>query len=113
MANGQEAQSQLAQAPKGWMLLMVLGPGLMWCGEYIGSGEVILSTRSGAIFDRNGGVSRAGAAPKGHQKGLEAPEKATKMGQKSSERRCIQGGARRDQVQSSERNSFRVLLVGF
>lgn len=50
MANGQEAQSQLAQAPKGWMLLMILGPGLMWCGEYIGSGEVILSTRSGAIF---------------------------------------------------------------
>ena len=37
-------------APKGWMLLLALGPGLMWCGEYIGSGEVILSTRSGAIF---------------------------------------------------------------
>ena len=32
------------------MLLLALGPGLMWCGEYIGSGEVILSTRSGAIF---------------------------------------------------------------
>jgi Mn2+/Fe2+ NRAMP family transporter len=40
----------LKAAPKGWMLLLALGPGLMWCGEYIGSGEVILSTRSGAIF---------------------------------------------------------------
>jgi Mn2+/Fe2+ NRAMP family transporter len=36
--------------PKGWMILLALGPGLMWCGEYIGSGEVILSTRSGALF---------------------------------------------------------------
>lgn len=36
--------------PRGWMLLLAVGPGLMWCGEYIGSGEVILSTRSGAIF---------------------------------------------------------------
>lgn len=32
------------------MLLMALGPGLIWCGEYIGSGEVILSTRTGAIY---------------------------------------------------------------
>lgn len=37
-------------APKGLGLLMVLGPGLVWCGEYIGSGEVILATRTGAIF---------------------------------------------------------------
>jgi Mn2+/Fe2+ NRAMP family transporter len=29
---------------------MVLGPGLVWCGEYIGSGEVILATRVGAIL---------------------------------------------------------------
>lgn len=42
--------SVVAAAPRGWMLLLALGPGLMWCGEYIGSGEVILSTRSGAIF---------------------------------------------------------------
>lgn len=37
-------------APRGMALLMALGPGLVWCGEYIGSGEVILATRSGAIF---------------------------------------------------------------
>lgn len=40
----------VAPAPRGWMLLMALGPGLIWCGEFIGSGEVILSTRTGAIF---------------------------------------------------------------
>lgn len=45
-----EKKSVVSAAPKGWMLLLALGPGLMWCGEYIGSGEVILSTRSGAIF---------------------------------------------------------------
>lgn len=28
----------------------MIGPGLVWCGEYIGSGEVILATRNGAIF---------------------------------------------------------------
>lgn len=36
--------------PRGLGILMVLGPGLVWCGEYIGSGEVILSTRTGALF---------------------------------------------------------------
>ncbi len=46
----QDPQSIVRRAPTGWMLLLALGPGLMWCGEYIGSGEVILSTRSGAIF---------------------------------------------------------------
>lgn len=36
--------------PVGLSLLMVLGPGLVWCGEYIGSGEVILAPRNGAIL---------------------------------------------------------------
>lgn len=36
--------------PMGWSLLLVLGPGLVWCGEYIGSGEVILAPRTGAIL---------------------------------------------------------------
>ncbi len=36
--------------PIGWSLLLVLGPGLVWCGEYIGSGEVILAPRTGAIL---------------------------------------------------------------
>jgi Mn2+/Fe2+ NRAMP family transporter len=42
--------ARIAAPPRGWMLLLALGPGLVWCGEYIGSGEVILSTRAGAIF---------------------------------------------------------------
>ncbi|MCY3020240.1 MAG: Nramp family divalent metal transporter [Planctomycetota bacterium] len=38
-------------APSGlWSLILVLGPSLIWCGEYIGSGEVILATRTGAIL---------------------------------------------------------------
>ena len=37
-------------APRGMMLFLALGPGLVWCGEYIGSGEVILSTRVGALY---------------------------------------------------------------
>lgn len=50
MTNHQEKTLAVATPPRGWMLLMAIGPGLVWCGEYIGSGEVILSTRSGAIF---------------------------------------------------------------
>lgn len=49
-AENNQSTGRIKAAPKGWMLLLALGPGLMWCGEYIGSGEVILSTRSGAIF---------------------------------------------------------------
>ena len=36
--------------PKGLAILAVLGPSLIWAGEFIGSGEVILSTRVGAIL---------------------------------------------------------------
>ncbi len=45
-----ETTKQMPPAPHGLALLMALGPGLVWCGEYIGSGEVILATRTGAIF---------------------------------------------------------------
>ena len=39
------------KAPSGfWGFLLVLGPSLVWCGEYIGSGEVIIATRTGAIL---------------------------------------------------------------
>ena len=31
-------------------MLAIVGPSLVWCAEYIGSGEVILSTRTGAIL---------------------------------------------------------------
>ena len=43
-------QQAVRPAPRGWMMLLALGPGLMWCGEYIGTGEIILSTRTGALF---------------------------------------------------------------
>jgi Mn2+/Fe2+ NRAMP family transporter len=36
--------------PVGWAILASIGPAFVWCAEYIGSGEVILSTRLGALF---------------------------------------------------------------
>ena len=36
--------------PKGFAVLLLLGPSLIWCAEYIGSGEVIIATRTGAIL---------------------------------------------------------------
>ncbi len=36
--------------PKGLAVLSLMGPSLVWCAEYIGSGEVILATRTGAIL---------------------------------------------------------------
>ena len=36
--------------PKGLAILAILGPSLIWAGEFIGSGEVILATRVGAIL---------------------------------------------------------------
>ena len=44
------AGAGLLMPPRGLAILAVLGPGLVWCGEYIGSGEVILATRTGAIL---------------------------------------------------------------
>lgn len=40
----------IRQAPRGWAILLVVGPSLVWCAEYIGSGEVILATRTGAVL---------------------------------------------------------------
>jgi Mn2+/Fe2+ NRAMP family transporter len=37
-------------APRGLAILAIVGPSMVWCAEYIGSGEVILSTRTGAIL---------------------------------------------------------------
>lgn len=36
--------------PSGLAILFAVGPAFVWCAEYIGSGEVILSTRMGAIL---------------------------------------------------------------
>ena len=40
----------ITKAPKGLAILAMVGPAFVWCGEYIGSGEVILATRVGAIL---------------------------------------------------------------
>jgi len=36
--------------PVGFAMLALLGPSMIWAAEYIGSGEVILATRTGAIL---------------------------------------------------------------
>lgn len=42
--------SVIRKPPKGWAVLLLVGPSLVWCAEYIGSGEVILATRTGAVL---------------------------------------------------------------
>ena len=37
-------------APRGLAILAFVGPAFVWTAEYIGSGEVIIATRAGAIF---------------------------------------------------------------
>ncbi len=44
------SQSGIKTAPKGLAVLLLVGPAFVWCAEYIGSGEVILATRMGAIL---------------------------------------------------------------
>jgi Mn2+/Fe2+ NRAMP family transporter len=46
MTNGEK----LRKAPTGLLALALIGPGFVWSAEYIGSGEVILATRTGAIL---------------------------------------------------------------
>jgi Mn2+/Fe2+ NRAMP family transporter len=48
--NPSETPFRVKRPPAGLALVAALGPGLMWCGEYIGSGEVILAPRTGAIL---------------------------------------------------------------
>jgi Mn2+/Fe2+ NRAMP family transporter len=40
----------IAVPPRGAALLLAVGPAIVWCAEYIGSGEVIIATRTGAIL---------------------------------------------------------------
>jgi len=42
--------TQVKVPPRGLAVLLLLGPSLVWCAEYIGSGEIILATRLGAIL---------------------------------------------------------------
>jgi len=36
--------------PTGFAILAMVGPAFIWCAEYIGTGEIILATRTGAIL---------------------------------------------------------------
>ena len=45
--------NSIKRPPKGLAILALIGPGLVWSSEMIGSGEVILSTRAGAILGTN------------------------------------------------------------
>src|SRR3990167_5498167 len=40
----------IRRPPTGLAILAAVGPGLIWCAEFIGSGEVILAPRTGAIL---------------------------------------------------------------
>jgi len=40
----------IEKPPVRFAILAMLGPSYVWCSEFIGSGEVILATRSGAIL---------------------------------------------------------------
>lgn len=40
----------IKRPPTGFAILALVGPSLVWAGEFIGSGEVILATRVGAIL---------------------------------------------------------------
>jgi Mn2+/Fe2+ NRAMP family transporter len=42
--------SQIPTPPRGLKILAFVGPAFIWCAEYIGSGEVVLATRTGAIL---------------------------------------------------------------
>lgn len=41
---------KIISPPVGLAIFAILGPSIVWCSEYIGSGEVILATRTGAIL---------------------------------------------------------------
>lgn len=40
----------MKKAPAGFAVLLMIGPSLVWVSEYIGSGEVIIATRAGALL---------------------------------------------------------------
>ena len=40
----------IKRPPTGLAVFALVGPAFIWCAEFIGSGEVILATRTGAIL---------------------------------------------------------------
>jgi Mn2+/Fe2+ NRAMP family transporter len=45
-----EKKTSIPVPPKGLAILLLIGPSIVWASEYIGSGEVIIATRTGAIL---------------------------------------------------------------
>ncbi len=45
-----DAPSLVKKPPVGLAVVLLVGPSLVWAAEYIGSGEVILATRTGAVL---------------------------------------------------------------
>jgi len=41
---------RIPPAPRGLAIIAMVGPSFVWCAEYIGSGEVVLATRTGALL---------------------------------------------------------------
>lgn len=50
LSDSPTASASIKPPPRGAALLLAIGPAIVWCAEYIGSGEVILATRTGAIL---------------------------------------------------------------
>ncbi len=49
--NGEQVgEMRIKKAPVGLAVFALVGPSIVWAAEYIGSGEVILATRTGAIL---------------------------------------------------------------
>jgi Mn2+/Fe2+ NRAMP family transporter len=46
----QAGDTSVPSPPQGLAILLLVGPSFVWAAEYIGSGEVILATRTGAIL---------------------------------------------------------------
>jgi Mn2+/Fe2+ NRAMP family transporter len=46
----QVGEMKIKKAPVGLAIFALVGPSMIWAAEYIGSGEVILATRTGAIL---------------------------------------------------------------
>ncbi len=44
------SSTRIKKAPTGIAALLMIGPSLVWVSEYIGSGEVIIATRAGALL---------------------------------------------------------------
>lgn len=49
MSNRQTSIS-VPEAPRGWRILLFLGPGIVWTGMAIGGGELTLNPRVGAVY---------------------------------------------------------------